>query len=76
MGRYRTLPRKFFRRPAEEVAAWKDRDPIPLYHQRLLRLGVAEGDLVNIQQDVARGVDEATEFAKAGASYPPSIPQH
>ncbi len=64
-GHSRADPGKY--RPAEEVAAWKDRDPIPLYHQRLLRLGVPEGDLTSIQQDVARRVDEATEFAKAGA---------
>ena len=64
-GHSRADPGKY--RPADEVAAWKERDPIPLYHQRLLRLGVAEGDLAGIQQDVARRVDEATEFAKAGA---------
>ncbi len=63
-GHSRADPGKY--RPADEVMAWKEQDPIPLYHQRLLRLGVAEGDLVNIQQDVARRVDEATEFAKAG----------
>ena len=50
-----------------EVEAWKARDPIPMYHERLLRLGVPEGDLSAIQQDVARRVDEATEFAKGGA---------
>jgi pyruvate dehydrogenase E1 component alpha subunit len=38
-----------------------------MYHERLLRLGVPEGDLSTIQQDVARRVDEATEFAKGGA---------
>lgn len=64
-GHSRADPGKY--RPADEVAAWKERDPIPLYHQRLLRLGVAEGDLVAIQRDVARRVDEATEFAKDGA---------
>ena len=37
-----------------------------MYHQRLLQLGATEGDLSAIQQDVARRVDAATEFAKAG----------
>jgi len=46
-----------------------DRDPIPMYHQRLLGLGVAEGELVEIEQQVAKAVDDATEFAKA--SSPP-----
>jgi pyruvate dehydrogenase E1 component alpha subunit len=65
-GHSRADPGKY--RPAEEVAAWKERDPIPMYHQRLLRLGVPEGDLATIQQSVARQVDEATEFAKGGGA--------
>ncbi len=63
-GHSRADPAKY--RPAEEVEAWKGRDPIPMYHQRMLRLGVPEGDLTRIQQEVARRVDEATEYAKAG----------
>jgi len=57
-------------RPEKEVEAWMERDPIPMYHQRLLRLGVAEGELVDIEQEVARRIDDATEFAKA--SPPPA----
>jgi pyruvate dehydrogenase E1 component alpha subunit len=64
-GHSRADPAKY--RPPGEVEAWKARDPIPMYHERLLRLGVPEGDLSTIQQDVARRVDEATEFAKGGA---------
>jgi len=64
-GHSRADPGKY--RPPAEIEAWKARDPIPMYHERLLRLGVPEGDLSTIQQDVARRVDEATEFAKAGA---------
>jgi pyruvate dehydrogenase E1 component alpha subunit len=64
-GHSRADPAKY--RPPAEVEAWKARDPIPMYHERLLRLGVPEGDLSSIQQDVARRVDEATEFAKNGA---------
>ena len=48
------------------MAALDSRSPIPLYHQRLLRLGVDESTLLGIQQSVATRVDEATEFAKAG----------
>jgi pyruvate dehydrogenase E1 component alpha subunit len=66
-GHSRADPAKY--RPEAEVEAWKRRDPIPMYHERLLRLGVPEADLSTIQQDVARRVDEATEFAKAG--HPP-----
>ena len=64
-GHSRADPAKY--RPPAEVAAWKDHDPIPLYHRRLLRLGVSESELSQVIQDVARRVDEATEFAKAGA---------
>ena len=55
------------------MEAWKARDPIPMYHKRLLELGVAEGDLAAIQQDVARRVDEATEFAKSGRVPGPEL---
>ena len=63
-GHSRADPGKY--RPADEVEAWLAQDPIPIDHQRLLRLGVPEGDLATIQQDVAGRVDDATEFAKAG----------
>lgn len=63
-GHSRADPAKY--RPADEVEAWMDRDPIPMYHQRLLRVGAEESNLSEITQDVAQRVDEATEFAKAG----------
>lgn len=68
-GHSRADPGKY--RPDEEVEAWLQRDPIPLYHQRLLRLGVDESTLLSIQQDVAARVDEATEFARSGAEPGP-----
>jgi pyruvate dehydrogenase E1 component alpha subunit len=64
-GHSRADPGKY--RPAEEVEAWLDRDPIPMYHRRLLDLGVPEGDLAAVQQSVAARVEEATEFAKNGS---------
>ena len=64
-GHSRADPGKY--RPAEEVAAWMERDPIPMYHERLLRIGVSESELAEIGREVAAAVDEATEFAKAGA---------
>ena len=63
-GHSRADPGKY--RPPGEIEAWMGRDPIPMYHQRLLRLGVPEGRLTTITQDVARRVDEATDFAKGG----------
>jgi acetoin:2,6-dichlorophenolindophenol oxidoreductase subunit alpha len=64
-GHSRADPGKY--RPEAEVEAWLNRDPIPMYHQRLLRLGVDEGELVEIEQSVAQAVEDATEFAKASA---------
>ncbi len=63
-GHSRADPGKY--RPAAEVEAWLDRDPIPMYHRRLLDLGVAEGDLAAVQQSVAARVEDATEYAKGG----------
>jgi acetoin:2,6-dichlorophenolindophenol oxidoreductase subunit alpha len=54
-------------RPAEEVGAWAERDPIAMYHARLLSVGVEEERLEAIQDEVAEAIDRATEFAKAGA---------
>lgn len=64
-GHSRADPGKY--RPAAELEAWLERDPIPMYHQRLIRLQVPEARLSEIVKQVAGRVDEATEFAKAGA---------
>ena len=63
-GHSRADPGKY--RPTEEVEAWADRDPIPMYHDRLLSLGTPEERLSTIEREVAAAVDAATEFAKAG----------
>ncbi len=63
-GHSRADPGKY--RPADEIEAWKARDPIPMYHDRLLSLGTPENELSTIEREVARAVDAATEFAKAG----------
>lgn len=68
-GHSRADPGKY--RPAEEVEAWLDYDPVTIYHQRLLRHGFPEQELVSISQDVAARVDQATEFAKGGAAPDP-----
>lgn len=63
-GHSRADPGKY--RPAAEVEAWKQRDPIPVYHDRLLNVGAPEGRLSAIEREVAEAIDAATEFAKAG----------
>jgi len=64
-GHSRADPGKY--RPTEEVDAWMGHDPIPLYHRRLLSIGVPEVRLTTIQTEVAEAIDAATEFAKGGA---------
>ncbi len=63
-GHSRADPAKY--RPQTEVDAWVDHDPVPLYHSRLLSLGVPEAQLSSIQREIAAAIDVATEFAKAG----------
>jgi TPP-dependent pyruvate/acetoin dehydrogenase alpha subunit len=62
-GHSRADPAKY--RPAGELELWKQRDPIHLYRQRLLQLGIADSRLLAIDSDVQRIVDEATEACKA-----------
>jgi acetoin:2,6-dichlorophenolindophenol oxidoreductase subunit alpha len=64
-GHSRADPGKY--RPPSEVEAWKQREPIPMYHRRLLALGTPEETLTGIEREVAAGIDAATEFATAGA---------
>jgi acetoin:2,6-dichlorophenolindophenol oxidoreductase subunit alpha len=64
-GHSRADPAKY--RPKAEVEAWVERDPITLYHERLLKLGVPEEQLDAVRDEIARVVDGATEFAKNGA---------
>ncbi len=67
-GHSRADPGKY--RPAEEVEAWKNYDPIIVYHQRLLARGFSEAALTEINNTIADQVDRATEGAKNGAQPP------
>lgn len=68
-GHSRADPGKY--RPDEEVAAWKERDPIPSYRQRLLDAGVDAATLDAIDAETAERVDRAE--ATASKSPPPSL---
>lgn len=70
-GHSRADPGKY--RPAAEIEAWNQRDPIPMYHDRLLGLGTPEERLTSISREVAGAVDAATEFAKAGREPGPEV---
>lgn len=61
-GHSRADPGKY--RPDEEVAAWKARDPIPAYRQRLVDAGVPESQLDAIEAQQAARVDKAEQTAR------------
>ncbi|MBA3871061.1 MAG: thiamine pyrophosphate-dependent dehydrogenase E1 component subunit alpha [Anaerolineae bacterium] len=57
-------------RTAEELEAWKLRDPISNYRAKLITQGIAnEGDFEQIEADVKAKIEEALEFAK-NSPYP------
>ncbi|MBI2294652.1 MAG: hypothetical protein HYU76_01070 [Betaproteobacteria bacterium] len=68
-GHSRADPAKY--RPEGELDKWLERDPIKVYRERLLKFGVAEATLKDIESGAMRKVDEATAIAKA--SPPPSL---
>ena len=63
-GHSRADPGKY--RPAAEVAAWRDYDPVGVYRGRLRRLGVAEVELDAVDRQVGEQVEVATRDAIAG----------
>lgn len=53
-------------RTKEEVAAWRDRDPIPRFTAQLVSEGVLSAEQVaELERSVAALLDEAVEFGKA-----------
>ncbi|MGH8969311.1 MAG: thiamine pyrophosphate-dependent dehydrogenase E1 component subunit alpha [Actinomycetes bacterium] len=64
-GHSRADPAKY--RSKEETEAWLARDPVPAYRDRLLKAGVDETVLADIDAKAAQEIDEATETAKAGS---------
>lgn len=70
-GHSRADPGKY--RPEGELDRWLERDPIKIYRERLLGLGIVEATLTDIEGESMRKVDDATEAAKA--SPVPSLDQ-
>jgi pyruvate dehydrogenase E1 component alpha subunit len=68
-GHSRADPAKY--RPEGELENWKERDPIKIYRERLRQFGVGEDLIAQIDTDVKRRVDEATEKCKAAP--PPAL---
>ncbi|RME98446.1 MAG: pyruvate dehydrogenase (acetyl-transferring) E1 component subunit alpha, partial [Chloroflexi bacterium] len=54
-------------RSPEELAEWRQRDPVATFRARLLAEGLAaESELAAIEQSVQAQLDEAVQFAAAG----------
>jgi len=65
-GHSRADPAKY--RPEGELEKWLERDPLKIYRERLVNLGVADATLKDIESDTLRKVDEATAAARASAT--------
>jgi pyruvate dehydrogenase E1 component alpha subunit len=60
-------------RPAEEVEAWKARDPIPAHRARLLEAGVDAATLDQIDDEARAQVADAEAEARAGPEPSPAV---
>jgi len=59
-------------RPQDEVAAWKQRDPVVLYERILITRGLlTESDVTRIKAGVEREIDEAVKFAESSPDPSP-----
>ncbi len=70
-GHSRADPGKY--RPDEEVAAWKARDPIPAWRERLLADGVDRATLDAIDDEVRAEVAAAEAEARAAPEPSPDV---
>jgi TPP-dependent pyruvate/acetoin dehydrogenase alpha subunit len=68
-GHSRADPAKY--RPDGELEKWKERDPIKIYRERLVQFGIREAAISEIETDVKRRIDAATEKCKAAP--PPAL---
>lgn len=70
-GHSRADPGKY--RPAKEVAAWKERDPLKIYRARMLEAGIDEAAIVAVEEEQAARVDRAEQTARNSAPPPLEI---
>jgi acetoin:2,6-dichlorophenolindophenol oxidoreductase subunit alpha len=70
-GHSRADPAKY--RPEGELEKWKQRDPIKIYRERLLQFGIKEKVIADIDAEVRKVVDDATEACKAAPMPPMDI---
>src|SRR4051812_38034694 len=70
-GHSRADPAKY--RPEGELERWKQHDPVVIYRERLKQFGVSDEAVQKIEEDVRRGIDEATEACKKAPMPPADI---
>ena len=70
-GHSRADPAKY--RPEGELDAWKQRDPIKIYRERLAQFGIADQAIATIEAEVQKEVDAATETCKAAPTSSPDV---
>jgi TPP-dependent pyruvate/acetoin dehydrogenase alpha subunit len=70
-GHSRADPAKY--RPEGELERWKERDPIKIYKERLLQFGVKDKVINDIDAEVRKVVDAATDACKAAPTPPQDI---
>jgi pyruvate dehydrogenase E1 component alpha subunit len=70
-GHSRADPAKY--RPEGELERWKERDPVKIYRERLKQFGISEATIANIDAEVRKLVDDATEACKAAPPPDPEI---
>jgi pyruvate dehydrogenase E1 component alpha subunit len=70
-GHSRADPGKY--RPDEEVAAWRERDPIPAFRARLQARGIDPAAITRIEAEATEKVEQATKAAIDGPLPSPEI---
>ncbi len=70
-GHSRADPAKY--RPEGELDRWKQRDPIKIYRERLRQFGISDKVVDEIEVEVIKMVDDATEACKKAPPPPAEI---
>jgi len=52
-------------RPKGELERWKERDPLKIYRERMKQFGISDAVVKQVDDDVRKIVDDATEVCKA-----------
>ena len=51
-------------RPAEEIVKWKEKDPVKIAYDKLIKSGISPDILENIKEETIKTIDTAEKFAR------------